>query len=122
MAVVALPTSIPCLLSTTVDGRTANERVVPGTETGASVHPAQAGLDINTPSPGTLRVSIVTGGWALGLRGLMEVDLPDGPVVGDGVVLGEVVSQVFLPRSPVDSELSLSDTIPNPIETHVNRL
>ncbi len=36
------------------------------------------------------------------------------------VMLGEVVAEVFSAGSPVDDELVLLDSIPDPVETHVH--
>ena len=36
------------------------------------------------------------------------------------MVLGMIVAEVLLARSPVDKKLSLSDAIANPVETHIH--
>ena len=52
----------------------------------------------------------------------MEMHLADNLVVGHRVVLGPVVAQVVSSFFPVDSELALADTVPDPVELHVHGL
>ncbi len=50
----------------------------------------------------------------------MEVDFADAAVMGNGMMLGEVISQVVRALFPVDAELALADPISNPVEAHVD--
>ena len=50
----------------------------------------------------------------------LQVDRPHGLMMGGGMVLGGIVSVVHGPRFPVHPELSLPDSVPDPIEAHVH--
>ena len=52
----------------------------------------------------------------------MEVDRAHVHMVGWGMVLGEVVGQIPCPCIPIELELSLLDTVSEPVEAHVHGL
>ena len=78
--------------------------------------------DISTPSPqesGKEEIREGAGGWS---GGDMEVLGANGLVMSSWVMLGKVISFVCGSWFPEDVEVTLTNSIFNPIETHVNSL
>jgi hypothetical protein len=55
--------------------------------------------------------------WAMEIK---EVAALQKAVVGWRVMFGEIVSQIISSLAPVDSKLVLCNSVPDPVETHVN--
>jgi hypothetical protein len=88
--------------------------------------PSTPGRGINTPlQDAQCAAGLVSAGWwwvgrALG-RGVMYVRGAYRDVVRWGVVFAVVISAILTPRPPVDDKLALLNTIPDPVEAHVDR-
>jgi len=52
----------------------------------------------------------------------LEVDGPDFPVVRGAMMFGKVVAPIFITRGPKHFELTLLDSVFQPIKPHVNGL
>ena len=50
----------------------------------------------------------------------MKVNGPHANVVCWGMVLREIVGEVAIAAVPIDAKLALVDSVPNPVETHVD--
>ncbi len=54
-----------------------------------------------------------------GVCGGIQVRGSDGLMMGRGVIFGKVVGTIGLSFAPIDFELTLTNAIPDPINTHV---